>query len=574
MARTTDAPENTAVANDVEDVRDELLGLLQRAGQAPPPRKAEPQKPQAESRPAEKASSPPKGKAKAEPAASPYADDPNVTCVKCGNTKSWGTASWCPNCGYYPGIAHDGEVPQEESDGLENLTFFDICPPWVLQIAGGLIAIMGLSAVMEHYLDGNLGWLSLASLIQLSFGGVIVLFSHKQAIMMGLRDTDCPSVISMVTYPPAVWMPVLRNLRERAHLLVTLSWGLFACVSALTIYGPIHMDEIKKELAETRKDRKPLMGRILGTMAQVAVATQGPASSNGPSVQLGEEGSLEDAIGGFAGLATEQGGLGEIANGVRTGNIDGAVNQQNSPVGVGGATLTTALPAGGGGPQGGLGANDLALNGVGGNADSIEGAIGNFASAATGQADLSDPEKLKQAMSAGSSAGGSRAGDRLAANGGLGSTSAGDDAIRRSPPITVAPQSGSRNPGQTRASSGGARTTSTNTTESAEPDTRRVQAVVFGYLVGVKGDIRSLLIATSGPDGRPRFAGKVSSDALTTSQWESLTADLPNILTRRPLVACPNSGYWVQPKYLLNVDYERWSSTGPIDAQVESIETR
>ena len=557
MASTTDAPETRSSHRDMDDVRDELLGMLGRVGQAPPPpQRAEPAESEAEPaaatpKPASKKSPEPE----ANEADSPYADDPNVTCVKCGNTKSWGTASWCPNCGYYPSLAHDGEAPEEESDGLENLTFFDICPPWAIQIAVGVVAILGLSAVMEHALDGNLGWLSLASLVQLSFGGVIVLFAHKQAIMMGLNDPDCPSAVAAVTYPPAVWMPVLRNLKERAHLLVTVSWGLIACLSALMVYGPIHMDEIKKELAETRKDRKPLMGRMIGTMAKVAAATNGPGTS-GPDLNLGEEGSLEDAIGGFAGLATEQGGLGDIANGLQTGNVDAAIRQAEAS-GIGG-TGSLDLNLNGGGSQ------------VGG---SMEDAIGNLAGMATGQAGLDDPEELQKVIAGGIMA-------DAAGAGGIGTPPTGgvvragtspDDSARNGRPISVAANSGPRSsrPRSTGRSTGA----SGGTAPITKPD-NSLDAIVFGYLISAGGEIRSLLIATTGPNGRPRYAGKLSSDALTASQWAELKAELPNIRTRRPLVACPNAGHWVEPKFVLTIGYQRWLSIGPQDAQVQSITTR
>jgi hypothetical protein len=83
-----------------------------------------------------------------------------------------------------------------------------------------------------------------------------------------------------------------------------------------------------------------------------------------------------------------------------------------------------------------------------------------------------------------------------------------------------------------------------------------------------------LLIARAGPDGRPRFAGKLHSEAVGAAEWEKLIAELPDLRTSRPLVACPNAGQWVTPNIVLSIDADRWSSTGPVEAQVLAIERR
>lgn len=522
MPRVLEAPAANPDLN-LSQVQDELLGLLQRAGQPPAPPKVERRAPEtspADAAP-ERGKQPVSAKAAAAKAAGGQSEaaaaataetvDPDVTCVKCGNRESWKGSSWCPQCGYYPTLNHEGAAPLEEADGIENLTLADLCPVWAVQTVVGAAVIVVLSVVLERALGGNIGLLSLASLVQLSFGLVLMLLAHKQAIMSGLQDPGCPGVLSLIGYPPAVWMPVIKHIRQRANLLVTLVWGIAASASALGIYGPIHMEEIKKEIAERRKEpKKPLMGKMLGTMTKLAVA--GSQASNGgvgPGLPPGANGSLEDAIGGFAGLATEQGGLGDIASGV----------------------------AGGSGTAGNLG--DLA----GGSGAGIDGAIGGFANLAVGQAGLDDPAKVGAAGNAG----------------GNGKTGGGTGTAASGTPRSTASATG----GQTGSSA------------PALPATPPLtQAIVFGYLTNAGGDIRTLLIARSGPDGRPRFAGKLSSDSLSASQWASLVAELPELRTQRPLVACPNAGQWVEPRFVLSLKADRWTSTGPVDAQVQSVERR
>ena len=476
---------------------------------------------------------------------------PDVTCVKCGNKDSWGTASWCPKCGYYPGIGHAGEIPQEETDGIENLTFLDFCPPWALKIVFGGIAITLGTYYMQQSLTGELGLLSLMSLIQLSVGGILMVYAHNRAILMGLHDPGTPGVISLITYPPAVWMPVIKHLRERSHLLVTLCWGLVASGMALSLYGPIHMDEIQKELTATQKQRKPLMGRILGGMVSMVSATKGPP----PNVDMGSSGSLEDAIGGFANLATEQGGLAEIAAASQGGGLDNMMQESVASTvagtGVDPSTLQGMMDQGG----------TMSMNpdgtglGGGGNTGSLDGAIGSFTDIATGQADLNNPEELARLTAGGSG------------------TVATPQHSPEADQFPMMAAGGGTTPGTKPSKSPKTSNSGSNGGGSATPNGVK-QAIVFGYLVNAGGDIRTLLIATSGADGRPRFAGKLSSDAMTDAQWESIVAALPELRTSRPLVACPNSGFWVEPKFRLNVGSNRWTPSGPVDAQVQSVERK
>jgi hypothetical protein len=579
MASTREAPEQVQTEVNAVDLRSELLGMLEKVGAAPPkpapaPRAAAPAAAEA-ARPA-KAALTKAAAAKVEDA--PV--DPSVTCVKCGNKDPWGSASWCPKCGYYPGIGHEGEIPQEETDGLENLTFFDLCPPWALQIVGGLIVIVAGTFVMGNRLDGNVGWLSLASLIQLSVGCLLMLFAHKQAIMMSLRDPQCPGIMALITYPPSVWFPVLQHLKERAYLLVTLTWGLCASAMALTLYGPIHFSEIKKEVAESKKDKKSFMGKILGTMAQVTAVTQGGDNVN---VNVGNSGSLEDAIGGFAGLATEQGGLGDVINGSGgTQNVDvDAMMQQAAN-----DAMADATGGGGAGP-GGVALDPAAMamasgGGGGGGSDSLDGAIGNFADVAIGQVGVDDPEQLATMMT-GDLTGGTNGQQDLKQRGGSGTTAEPTQQPNRTTTPIAPTASGSTTTVRTlpstsgKSPSGGSGRNSSSGTAKTKTDfapEKIKQAVVFGYLMSAGGEIRTLLIATVGADGRPRFAGKLSSDAMTQTEWQKLVEELPKLRTQRPLVACPNAGYWVAPKYLLDIGTERWTPTGPVDAQVLSIEQR
>ncbi|MFV0444323.1 MAG: hypothetical protein ACK5Q5_12205 [Planctomycetaceae bacterium] len=545
MAAPTPTQDKPSTEINAVDLQSELLGMLNRVGSSAPP-KPTPLRPTIQSAAGEAPAV--KAATSIKPAPKPVDEpvDPNVTCVKCGNQDSWGTASWCPKCGYYPGLGHDGEIPQEESDGIEDLTFFDLCPPWALQLVGGLIFIVVGTLMMERFLDGNVGWLSLMSMVQLAFGAILVLFAHKQAIMLGLNDPGCPSVMSLITYPPAVWMPVLKNLRERAHLLVTMAWGLCACAMALSMYGPIHMSEVKKEIVESKKSKTSFLGKILGTLAQISNAVQG---ANNQNLDPNHPDALEDAIGGFAGITTEQGGIGNVVDGTPTGHVDAKMQQAASEA------ADEMIAVGSGGSE---------IPADGGDNGSLDGAVGKPTDGTSRDVDSDNPEKVVALANGSATTRSATAAIPSATVAGAPTSPAG---LPRSTTTSKRGGAGLSN-GSTRSRTG------QSSTSAAENVGDSRQAVVFGYLLSVGGEIRTLLIANMGSDGRPRFAGKLRSDSMQADQWEQIVSSLPKLRVSRPLVACPNAGYWVAPRLLLTISASRWSQTGPTDAQVLSVEVR
>ncbi len=418
MPSVVDSPKTSAELNNVDSVRDELLGLLERVGQTSTASPSKHHQGAPESNPeAGRAVTPtPPAPATAEP--EPV--DPNVTCTHCGNTQSWGTASWCPRCGHYPQIGYDGEAPAEDQDDTPAIQLADLCPRWAVLLTIGVGGIVVFTCLMKQRLAGNLGQLSLASLVPLSLGLLFALIAHGGAILAGLRDPNSPGFFSLLVYPPAVWVPAIKQHRERGRWLTLFGWGVTAAIAGLSIYGPIRMNEITEMLKEQRQQR--------AIMALQAAKAARAVKSNGSQ-------SIEESLESFAGQAMESAG------------VDPNAAEAAPPV-------ETNLPE----------------------------------------------------------------------------------------PPPVAPQ--------------------------------YPQAVVFGYLSNTSGEIRTLLIARTGPDGKPWFAGKLPSDAITAEQWKTLATELPTLRTTRPLVACPNAGQWVQPRFVLSIEAERWTSRGPEDAIVHTVERR
>lgn len=432
---------------------------------------------------------------------------PMPTCRQCGNLDSWGNASWCPKCGYYPALGHAGEIVPEAPDPLPQVAWNDLLPRWVIQLVLGLMVVSGLSAGMERYLVGHPGFLTLCSLVQLSFGAIITLVAHVQAILVGMRDPHAPDLKTMLANPFTVWRPVLKNFRERAYLLVTFSWGVWACVSAAMIYGPIRLGELQRELAELRhrKSQRSMVGRMVGTLAQVSAGSGATgvdgAGGDGDS-DLGE--ALEDFT-GVDSPGAEDANIGSAAPPEDLGPLVAAEKQRTR-----------------GSEREGLAEPTSERKTLSPEGRPLEGARDQ--SPGGGMNNLADEAANRSALSL-------RAGDAPAP----------------SPPRQA---------------------------ESLPPGRPQVEAVIFGYLANVEGEVRTLLLAAAGPDGRPRYVGKLTREALSETEWRALAEELPGRRVSRPLVACPHHGYWVEPKTLLTIEFDRWSAAGFVNARVTEVRRR
>lgn len=489
MSANPSTLEQSAPERDVDAVRAELLKLLHRVGaEADTPRPAPPSEADtAKSNIAENA-------ATAEAKLSQPASDGTVTtCPHCGSTEPWGRASWCPRCGYYPALGRAGEVTAGEDEDMP-VSLRDVIPGWAGQLAGGLFVIITFSAALEWALRGHPGWLSLVSLVQLSFGGIVTLLAHRKAMLVGLNDPETPGFATLLLYPPAVWEPVLKQLKTHAPLFVSFCWGLTAVVSAAMIYGPIRLAEISRELAEMRRNKPAMMKSIVGAVTR---AGSGTAEQGKNPADIGE------ALDQFAGGAEAAQGAGG-GNGAGAASIDAAVEDF-----AGGAASVS------GGPEG--------------NQDDV--------SAKTSSNGPEDP-----------------AGKTV------------DPGTNR--PQTVAQVKPPRGEQPKTPAQPGA--------ESLPPTSgpRQLQVVVFGYLANSQGEVRVLLVAATGADGRPRFVGKIGEEALQPVDWSQVVGELPKLKTSRPLVACPFNGHWVQPRLVLTMDYDGRSLTSLADPQVREVQWR
>ncbi|MEZ6068138.1 MAG: hypothetical protein R3B90_21040 [Planctomycetaceae bacterium] len=502
MARTT------AVEESVDDpllsagsLQNELLSMLDAAGRRSAPRPARTDEPDdATQKPRDQSvdsrmdallrnAASPKSAAKAPN--TEQAVDPN-TCPKCSATIDWSRTNWCTGCGYYPALGHEGTVEeQQEEFDLATLKLTDLCPAWAIALLGGVVFIFVGNGLLEKYLDDNVGWLSLASLVQMSLGVILMMASHIGAYLSCVRTEPNISLKDFLTNPPAIWFPIFKQLPEKAYLLKNATWGLTAAISAFLIFGPIHMEAIQEEIAKnrTKKPKKSAMATVIGSVAQATSAASGQQTGPAPE-------SIDEALEAFAGTATEAVG------------ITDAVNSDAGLEAVGHAIDPTAD-----------GDDEQRQNTNGSTTEGTEGG-GNFGDESPAQRDAQGDGEGGDTGSSDTAGGTSTSG-----TGKRNQQSATGAAIVRTQPKTT---------------TAGAKT---------------LDGPIFGYLTNPSGDVRAVLVAADLGRGRIEFAGMLAESEFTPEQWQQVATALPSIRTRRPLVPCPYGGAWVLPTQWLTLEY-------------------
>lgn len=166
-------------------------------------------------------------------------------CPNCGSREAWGTASWCPSCGFYLrlGKCVDAKSPvygQEQ----EIINFWEVVPVWSWILGIGTIAILVTSFVANAYLPetgtARLCW----TLAQFSSGLAALFIAHVSAFMHGVLESERLSPFDLFLKPVEVWKPAIRRLPRNPWRFWCLGWGAVAMVCAVTIIGGVRYSAI------------------------------------------------------------------------------------------------------------------------------------------------------------------------------------------------------------------------------------------------------------------------------------------------------------------------------------------
>lgn len=193
---------------------------------------------------------------------------PEVTCDKCQTTKPWGSSSWCPDCGYYPGVTdihgeEQREYVPEEGEVAEQQP---LMPMWLIWAIAGPTTILVAMFCARYYFTFYGGDRSLFSFVVLLTGIVAFAGAHILTSFKSMQaDSNC-SPFDMVGRPIEMWRPTIHGLPDTGFRIVSAVSGVTAIISALVITGGIDFGSIFLEpwvTPDKKAEKKGIVERIM-----------------------------------------------------------------------------------------------------------------------------------------------------------------------------------------------------------------------------------------------------------------------------------------------------------------------
>ena len=173
------------------------------------------------------------------------------TCKRCGTTESWGAASWCPVCGYYPQFDEEpeeidhslqGNVNCEEEATVEN--WWELVPQWGWILIGGVFLIIGISIAARlnyHFYGGRRGrW----GAKQLLLGGLTTMIAHVWAGIITMKKDTTFAPADMIMRPITNWDRTVQGLPDTKIRAWMGAWGLTTFICAIVVVGGIRYSVI------------------------------------------------------------------------------------------------------------------------------------------------------------------------------------------------------------------------------------------------------------------------------------------------------------------------------------------
>ncbi len=176
------------------------------------------------------------------------ASDGMIDCPKCGIRSSWGEASWCPNCAYYPEIDEivqsNPELQMREEEAAEEQQSAEERHGWILVTIGGVGAILLFSMAVRvffYYNDGPRGqWCIVQTLVGLAcfLVGQLLATKHAMGKSTGIKLEDA------VIRPLTVWGSTIHELPRGKQRIYVAVWGMAISLFAMLCIGGVTSEMI------------------------------------------------------------------------------------------------------------------------------------------------------------------------------------------------------------------------------------------------------------------------------------------------------------------------------------------
>lgn len=498
---------------DVARVQEQLLDMLRMTGtEAPPPRR-EPAAAVAVLAPPVVAPVQAAASAAAPAAASNAPPLPGEDCPKCGSDTPWGRSNWCPECGYYPKAGFGGTGIVEDDTGPPP-SLLSVIPAWVIPTLVASLA-MFIGSVICRFVFNDALLRSLVAITQLLVFAAFTFGVHSRASLLAMKTGR--GWMAFVN-PGETWALVLGRMPATRTLIMLLGCGLSGMASAFVI-GP-DVDLVAKEIAKEVKNRpKVTFSDIMKAMTKMSGKAFGDPKKNLAMKAFGGliQATGKSGGGGGAGPDDFEGSIGDLA---------------------GMATMVTGAGGDGGG-------------GGGSSGDGLESAVGDLGGAAS---------SFTEGSSGGSSSGSSSSKTSL-----TGSKDNPEGLGDGKSVLTIRNADGS-------TTSSGTPPGSDNSNAAAAKTKGSFDYWIYGYTTNPEGELRSLLLATTGGTGPLRYSQKLGIEGFSPEELAKISEQLKPYRVRSTTVSSPYGGKWVKPVAKCRVDHEGLNSDErPINPKFQRV---
>ena len=220
----------------------------------------------------------------------------DAVCPQCHSSTPWREASWCPDCGYYPGVSEIAwkdpvpeELVEEEDAPAEERP---LLPTWVVQIIAVNSLIVAFAIVARYYFtyfDGSMRGFIAFMMVLIGLGTALT--NQVRAGIAAMKKNGEGSLWDAFTSPIEIWRTTLEQLPASGGKLVWALAGITMMLSGQLIVGGIDYAAFFKRDNTVAKKPDFLKEFIASLMAA-------RPKENQPE-------TMEEAMGQFESLAEE-----------------------------------------------------------------------------------------------------------------------------------------------------------------------------------------------------------------------------------------------------------------------------